>query len=138
VLYSFEASQSANDRVPFRNACFLGPVIGPIAGGFAGKSELGWRSVFYMMFIFAMVMYLIGIVLLPETYAPVLVRRKAALLDKTTDNQHRSKYDTERKTPKQVLQISLTRPFVFLFLEPIVVISSLQHILWSSNRPPSL
>ncbi|KAJ9118597.1 hypothetical protein QFC22_003817 [Naganishia vaughanmartiniae] len=50
-------------------ACFLGPVIGPIAGGFAGKSKLGWRSVFYMMFIFAIVMYLLGIVLLPDLRA---------------------------------------------------------------------
>ncbi|KAJ9101080.1 hypothetical protein QFC21_003298 [Naganishia friedmannii] len=116
------AKERGFDMSLFVNACFLGSVIGPIAGGLAGKSKLGWRSVFHTMFIFAAVMYLVGIVFLPETYAPVLVRRKAARLDKATSAFHRSKYDTERKTPKQVLEISLTRPFVFLFLEPIVVL----------------
>lgn len=56
---------SAKDRglatTFFALAPFLGPVLGPIVGGFAGSSKLGWRSVFYIMLIFALVMYIVGL-----------------------------------------------------------------------------
>lgn len=112
-------------------APFLGPVLGPIVGGFAGKSYLGWRSVFYIMFIFAMVMYIAGIFLLPESYAPILVRRRAQQLQDASTSEggpvvyFKSKYDINRKSSKEILKVSLTRPFVILFLEPIVLLLSL-------------
>lgn len=112
-------------------APFLGPVLGPIVGGFAGKSYLGWRSVFYIMFIFAMVMYIAGIIFLPESYAPILVRRRAQQLQAASTSEggpvvyFESKYDHNRKSTKEILKVSLTRPFTILFLEPIVLLLSI-------------
>lgn len=112
-------------------APFLGPVLGPIVGGFAGKSYLGWRSVFYIMTVFAGVMYIAGIVFLPESYAPILVRRRAQQLQAASTSEggplvhFKSKYDINRKTTKEILKVSLTRPFVILFLEPIVLLLSI-------------
>ncbi|KAJ9093729.1 hypothetical protein QFC21_006325 [Naganishia friedmannii] len=115
----------------FAMAPFLGPVLGPIVGGFAGKSYLGWRSVFYIMFIFAMVMYIAGIVFLPESYAPVLVRRRAEQLQAASTSEggpvvhYLSKYDKNRKSTKEILKVNLTRPFILLFCEPIVLMLSI-------------
>lgn len=112
-------------------APFLGPVLGPIVGGFAGKSYLGWRSVFYIMFIFAMVMYIAGVFLLPESYAPILVRRRAQQLQAASTSEggsvvyFKSKYDINRKKTKEILKVALTRPMVILFLEPIVLLLSI-------------
>ena len=112
-------------------APFLGPVLGPIVGGFAGKSYLGWRSVFYIMFIFAMVMYIAGVFLLPESYAPILVRRRAQQLQAVSTSDggsvvyFKSKYDINRKKTKEILKVALTRPMVILFLEPIVLLLSI-------------
>ncbi len=54
-----------------RYVCFspsCRPVIGPIVGGFVsiGHVDGGWRFVFWVMFIFAMIMFVSGFFLLPE------------------------------------------------------------------------
>lgn len=126
---------SAQDRgLPttfFALAPFLGPVIGPIVGGFAGTSRFGWRSTFWIMLIFSFVMYFIGILLLPETYAPELLKRRAKALQKASTSQggpmvyYTSKYDLHKKSRKEILKINLTRPFVLLFCEPIVLLLSI-------------
>lgn len=42
-------------------------------------SNLGWRWVFWVMMIFAGAVTLLGLVFMPETYAPVLLLRKVRL-----------------------------------------------------------
>jgi MFS family permease len=60
-----------------------------------------------------------------ESYAPVLLERKAARLRKETGNTSlRSIHDTGR-TPKQVFIDAFTRPIKLLFLSPIVFLFSL-------------
>ena len=77
--------------------------------------------------IFASIMYVVGC-LVPETYAPVLLRRRALALSKTTGFNYVSEYDLH--TPKDEtladkLKLNLTRPFVLLFKELIVFLLSL-------------
>lgn len=57
---------------------------------------------------------------LRETYAPILLSRKAALLRKETSNPAlRSKLDTGL-TPKQIFRRAIVRPTVLLTRSPIV------------------
>jgi hypothetical protein len=57
-----------------------------------------------------------------ESYAPVLLERKAARLRKETDNpQYRSKYATH-DTPRTAILKALVRPTRMFFLSPIVMI----------------
>jgi hypothetical protein len=83
------------------------------------------------MFIFSMVMYVVGIFFLPESYAPVLVRRRAAELQAASTAEGRpmeyyiGKYDHNKKTNVEILKINLVRPFQLLFLEPIVLLLSI-------------
>lgn len=95
-------------------------------GGFLGQAE-GWRWLEGLMGIFAGVCLLFGTALIPETYAPVLLRRRAEQLSKLTGKAYISTLDAG-KPPVSLpgkLKIALTRPWVLLFREPIVLVSSI-------------
>ncbi|KAJ9641329.1 hypothetical protein H2199_005299 [Coniosporium tulheliwenetii] len=90
----------------FAAAPFTGPALGPIIGGFLGQYR-GWRWINGMVTIFAGFMWIFAVLLVPETYAPVLLRQRAAKLSKMTG---------------KALKTYLMRPWVLLFREPIVLI----------------
>ncbi|RHZ64935.1 uncharacterized protein CDV56_108231 [Aspergillus thermomutatus] len=68
-------------------APFMGPILGPIIGGFV-TITVGWRWVQGVCCIFIGVVWIIGIVLLPETYGPVLLRRRARHLSRRTGRRY--------------------------------------------------
>lgn len=121
---------SANERglamSIFSMAPFMGPVLGPIAGGFLGMKE-GWRWVEGMMAIFAGVIFLLCILVVPETYPPVLLRQRAVTLSKMTGKVYRSRGDIDQgKTSLgEAFSTGLKRPWILLFTEPIVFLLSL-------------
>ncbi|KAL2030122.1 hypothetical protein VTO58DRAFT_109315 [Aureobasidium pullulans] len=78
----FDADQRGLAMTFFASAPFLGPVIGPIVGGFAGET-IGWRWVEGIMAIFTGILRIAGSLLIPETYAPVLLRKRARALEET-------------------------------------------------------
>src|SRR5436190_1070699 len=57
----------------FSTAPFMGPALGPVIGGFLGETA-GWRWVMGFMAAFSGLLWIIGTLLVPETYAPVLLR----------------------------------------------------------------
>lgn len=61
------------------------------------------------------VSYIAMLATLPETYAPVILKRKRALLHK----------DRPDDTPEIDYYVTLTRPWVMLFTEPILFLLSL-------------
>ena len=73
----FPASQRGLAMSVFAAAPFMGPTLGPIAGGFLGKTE-GWRWVEGLMAIFTGALWILGAVTIPDTYPPVLLRKRAA------------------------------------------------------------
>ncbi|KAL7415199.1 major facilitator superfamily domain-containing protein [Mrakia frigida] len=110
----------------FALAPFLGPVLGPIIGGFTAPS--GWRNVFWVMFAFAAVTYILTFFTIPETYAPTLLRAKARRLEKESEGSVHfiSKFDkANTMTTKEIFKLNMTRPFVLLFKEPIVLLLSI-------------
>ncbi|KAK3196540.1 Efflux pump fub11 [Lecanicillium sp. MT-2017a] len=110
----------------FAMAPFLGPALGPIAGGFLGEAE-GWRWVEGMISIFCGVVWILSTLTYPETYAPVLLRRRAAELSKRTGKIYISKLDAGQpvRTIGAQFKISLSRPWILLFKEPIVLLTSI-------------
>ncbi|KAJ7046532.1 MFS general substrate transporter [Mycena alexandri] len=102
---------------------FLGPIIGPVVGGYV-VMKLDWHFNFWLMFIFSALSLLSGAIFTPETYAPVLLRRRAAKLAQESNGivHYVSTHDLNR--PKSISRLMLTnfsRPFVFLVTEPIVL-----------------
>ncbi|KAJ5666789.1 hypothetical protein N7462_011198 [Penicillium macrosclerotiorum] len=122
----FPASQRGIAISFFAAAPFLGPTIGPIIGGFLATGA-GWRWVEGFMAAFSGALWLCIIFLLPETYAPVLLRRRAEKLSEITGKVYRSKIEIERgHTPLgKTLKTALSRPWILLFREPIVLLFSI-------------
>jgi len=122
----FPAKQRGLAMALFAAAPFLGPVLGPIVGGFVGET-VGWRWIEGVMAIFTGVLWLMLCFLLPETYGPVILRRRAAALSKKTGKVYRSRGDVDSGPTKfaQVFKTSLLRPWILLFREPIVFLLSI-------------
>jgi multidrug resistance protein len=104
---------------------FLGPVIGPIVGGFVAESTLGWHFNFWLMLLLGALSLITGYFIAPETYAPVLLRRRAKHLMKLSSGtiSYMSKYDVGRSASlAEIMRINLSRPFAFMITEPIVLL----------------
>ncbi|KAJ5553804.1 hypothetical protein N7513_003763 [Penicillium frequentans] len=122
----FPARQRGVAMSVFAAAPFLGPVLGPIIGGFLGMNA-GWRWVMGFLAAFSGFVWIIGSVFLPETYAPVLLRRRAERLSKLSGKVYRSKVDIDQGpvTFGETFKVALSRPWILLFREPIVFLLSL-------------
>jgi MFS family permease len=98
--------------------------LGPIIGGFLGESG-GWRWVAALIAIFTAVLTVFGALIIPETYAPVLLRRRANLLSKATGAVYRSKFEKDKAVNLgELFKQALSRPWLLLFTEPIVLLLS--------------
>lgn len=94
-----------------------GPVYGPIIGGFVFE-YLGWRWTNWIVLIIGGAILAL-MCLVKETYAPVILRNRAAKLRKETgDSKWWTTYDDKDDILSQ-LRTSLSRPFIMLVTEPI-------------------
>ncbi|KAI0075274.1 MFS general substrate transporter [Panus rudis PR-1116 ss-1] len=108
----------------FAAAPYGGPVLGPIVGGFVGDA-IGWRWIFWVNMIFAGVVAL-STILIPETYAPVILKRRAAKLRaETGDPNIVTEQEMFKASLSHILQETLVRPFAMLATEPILLLLSL-------------
>jgi multidrug resistance protein len=122
----FPARQRGLATSIFAAAPFLGPALGPIIGGFLGEAG-GWRWLTGFLAAFSGLCWIAGSVLVPETYSPVLLRKRAAALSKKTGKVYESKLDIERGKVQlsEAFKTALSRPWILLFKEPIVLILSI-------------
>ncbi|KAJ6166523.1 MFS general substrate transporter [Penicillium chermesinum] len=104
---------------------YMGPVIGPIAGGFLVEAT-NWRWVFWVLSITIGVVLVATVLCYRESYAPVLLTRKAARLRKETgDSNIRSKFENDERSPRRIFMAALARPIKLLFTSPIVFLMAL-------------
>ncbi|KAL0930658.1 MFS multidrug transporter [Colletotrichum truncatum] len=122
----FPAAERGLAMALFAAAPFLGPVLGPIIGGFLGAAA-GWRWVMGFLAAFSGTLWLLGAALVPETYAPYLLRKRAAKLSKMTGKCYVSKMEHEqgRVSLAESFKTALLRPWILLFREPIVLLLSI-------------
>ncbi|WYZ43261.1 hypothetical protein EsH8_VI_000960 [Colletotrichum jinshuiense] len=122
----FPAAERGLAMALFAAAPFLGPVLGPIIGGFLGAAA-GWRWVMGFLAAFSGVLWLLGAACVPETYAPYLLRQRAAKLSKMTGKCYVSKIEQEQGkiSLAESFKTALSRPWILLFREPIVLLLSL-------------
>ncbi|KAF9634849.1 Major facilitator superfamily [Lasiodiplodia theobromae] len=78
------------------------------------------------MTIFSGVVWIFVSLAVPETYAPVLLKRRAADLSKLNGEVYVSKVEAGKKpvSLKEALYTNLSRPWILLFREPIVFLLS--------------
>ncbi|KAL4812788.1 major facilitator superfamily domain-containing protein [Aspergillus spinulosporus] len=110
----------------FSAATFVGPVLGPIVGGFLTDSYLGWRWTAWITLIASGSFGAIAWFVVPETYHLVLLQRRAAKLRKETGNQNLYAFlDHHRPTFGDIVRKYLFRPVQMLMLEPILILITL-------------
>ena len=80
------ANQRGNALVGYAMAVVAGPVLGPIVGSAIVSSYLGWRWTEYFTGILMMILFILDLLILDETYPPVLLERKARRLRFQTRN----------------------------------------------------
>lgn len=109
----------------FANAAFLGPVCGPILGGFIAQYAPSWRWIEWTTLIMSGIVLILVVIFQPETYAPVLLSWKAQHLREVTGDQRFAAEMEIRGEPfLHRLGTALYRPFL-LALEPIVFLITL-------------
>ncbi|ETW80293.1 synaptic vesicle transporter [Heterobasidion irregulare TC 32-1] len=110
----------------FSAVLFVGPVLGPLIGGFVGET-IGWRWEYWILLIFVSAECIMTL-FVPETFAVVLLKRRAEKLRAETGNPA---YKTATEiveadiTIGERVQIALIRPFEMLFTEPVLIFMSL-------------
>jgi multidrug resistance protein len=108
----------------FSAAPFIGPAIGPLVGGYLGT--LGWRWLYWIQLILSGVSWILITFTVPETYAPILLTRRAQKIRKETgDSRFVTEKELDTRPFAERLRIFLVRPLQLLFLEPIVLLISL-------------
>ncbi|KAJ5234354.1 uncharacterized protein N7469_003522 [Penicillium citrinum] len=115
----FDRQELAFPMMLYTASPFIGPEVGPLVGGFINEFTT-WRWTFYVLLIWTGVLLISMILFVPETYHPVLLRRKARKLRaETGDDRWKAPIEKlERSVPQTVLR-SMYRPILLLTLEPM-------------------
>ncbi|QLQ80097.1 hypothetical protein HG537_0D00970 [Torulaspora globosa] len=104
----------------FAAAPYGGPVTGPLVNGFISVCTRRMDLIFWVNMAFAGAMWII-VAFIPETYAPVILKKRAARLRKETGNP---KIMTEQEAQgidfKEMIRTCVVRPLYFAATEPVL------------------
>ena len=110
----------------FAGATFIGPVAGPIVGGFITQSYLGWRWTAWITLIMGAFFGTVALVFCSESYAPVLLQRKAT--KRRFETRNWAVHAPMDESPVQfsdIVERYMLRPWKMLAQEPILVLITL-------------
>ncbi|KAI4122397.1 MAG: hypothetical protein LQ338_005844 [Usnochroma carphineum] len=116
------APKTRGTAVTFYAVCVTGgPTLGPVIGSSLTVSYLGWRWTEYIEAIWVFSIFLLGLFALPELYSPVLLKKKAIRLRKTTGDQaYWHPHEDVKLDFKSIVTKQISRPLRMLFTEPMV------------------
>lgn len=98
----------------------IGPAVGPIAGAWIAQCTT-WRWTLWAPSIVDVFIQLAALKYLQETFAPTLLRRKAAKRRKDTgDNRYQTIEERANIDVAVALKRGLSRPFILIGTQPIV------------------
>ncbi|KAK9472958.1 major facilitator superfamily domain-containing protein [Dipodascopsis tothii] len=104
----------------FTAAPFLGPSIGPLIGDFVAY-RTSWRHVFYVMIAWVGTMLVLITFAVPETFAPVLLKRRAIARRKDTgDDRYYAPIERMNRSVLGTVAFSCRRPFELLVRDMMV------------------
>ncbi|KAH8815498.1 putative MFS multidrug transporter [Xylogone sp. PMI_703] len=107
----------------FSATVFIGPAIGGVIGAFITASYLGWRWCGYITTIMGFSFWIIALFTIPETYAPVLLQKRAKKIRHRTQNWAiHAKIDEQHVPMKAIATKFLGRPVMMLIKEPILLL----------------
>ncbi|KAF8847768.1 MFS general substrate transporter [Acephala macrosclerotiorum] len=114
----------------FAGATFIGPIAGPIMGGFITQSYLGWRWTAWITLIMASFFGTIGFFIVPESSHSAILQSRAKKLRFETQNWAiHSQRDTIQVDLNSIIHTYLFKPFKMLFQEPILLLVTMYMAL---------
>ncbi|KAK0103601.1 hypothetical protein ONS95_005613 [Cadophora gregata] len=106
-------------------APFLGPSLGPIAGGLITQNTT-WRWVFWGTSILDLFVQILATLFLHETYPPKILAVKVKKLIQETGNAAlHTKWQNPDHTFGHIMRKNLVRPFVMLATQPTIQLMAL-------------
>ncbi|KAI9451097.1 MFS general substrate transporter [Russula earlei] len=124
----FSNAQVATPMAVYTICPFLGPELGPILSGFINQ-HLRWRWTFYILIIWSFVQAVALIIVVPETYIPVILKMKAKRLRETTgDPNWYASMEKEHASLMRTLLANCYKPFYFLLSDHMALLLN----LWDS------
>ncbi|SGY31884.1 BQ5605_C002g01269 [Microbotryum silenes-dioicae] len=113
--------QVASPMAFYTASPFLGPVIGPIISGVINQ-HLDWRWTWYILIMWSAVEFAALFLLVPETYLPALLKKKAKHLRQKGCSDVRAPIELDERTPLQVVAASCLRPLQILIYESMALV----------------
>ncbi|KAF2166161.1 hypothetical protein M409DRAFT_66675 [Zasmidium cellare ATCC 36951] len=123
ALGDFYEPKARGVPMAFLAACVVGgALIAPIMGaGLTVNKHLGWRWTEFLEAIIAFLTFAVTFAFMPETYPPVLLKRKAKQLRKSTGEQrYWHPHEQQKISVQNVLTKHFNRPILMLLTEPMV------------------
>ncbi|CAI7587885.1 unnamed protein product [Penicillium bialowiezense] len=113
----------------FAAAPYCGPVLGPIVSGWINVGSGRLDLFFWVNLAFAgAIMVLMGLV--PETYAPVILKRRAARLRKESGNPNIiTEMEKTKPSFRDIARTSLIRPITMIMTEPVLDLMCMYIVL---------
>lgn len=115
----FPIERRAQSTAVITMAQCLGPTLGPLIGSFVGE-DLSWRWNYWLLLICSVIATAGMTAFMTESYAPVLLRRKAEKLRKELGRDDLRPYLSKDLSKKQQLLQAIVRPSKLLTRSPIV------------------
>jgi multidrug resistance protein len=113
----------------FAAAPYCGPVIGPIVCGWINVGSHRLDLFFWVNMAFSGVLLII-VGLIPETYAPVILKRRAAELRKQTGNMSIiTEQEKVKLTLSDIIRTGLIRPITMIITEPVLDLMCMYIVL---------
>ncbi|KAF2182885.1 MFS multidrug transporter-like protein [Zopfia rhizophila CBS 207.26] len=98
---------------------FIGPCVAPICGAYISQNT-SWRWIFWSTSLFDVLVQVLALFFLSETFAPTILGRKAKMLrNQTGSKMIRSEYETNERFSK-ILRKRLVLPLIMMFTHPAV------------------
>ncbi|KAJ7267696.1 MFS transporter [Mycena haematopus] len=118
----FDGHKVATPMAIYTISPFPGSVLGPLFGGFINQN-LNWRWTYRILLIWTGIEMMAIFLFVPETYAPVLLKRKAAKLRRETgDESYWAPLERRDRSLARSLMLSCYVPFKLLIFERMALL----------------
>ncbi|GJE92265.1 MFS general substrate transporter [Phanerochaete sordida] len=121
----FENDKVATPMAVYTVSPFIGPAAGPLISGFINQNA-NWRWTYRTLVIWIFVELAFIVLLVPETYVPAILKRKAQILRKTTgDNRYWAPLEKRERSLLHSVAMSCYVPFKLMALESMALLLNL-------------
>ena len=106
----------------------LGSCIGPLVGGFITEYTT-WRWAFHAPSILTVMIILLALAVLRESYRPIILQRKKSAVSKASNDNSifKTPYEQDHKTVVQLYRRTLLRSLLLLGTQPIIQFLALYY-----------